>query len=163
MHCGTGRWWAYYQLEVELSTGRVVAVESLAQREHPELGTLPPALFTPVAERLGLMGELTRLMLKQSLAQHRAWAAAGMVVPVAVNVGPDSVTDPGFPAVVTELLRHEQVAGPMLALEVSEQPRSGCAGSSTRSASVPWPPPWSSWRSTGCGRSSAGAATSTRP
>ncbi len=49
---------AYYQPEVELSTGRVVAVESLARWEHPELGTLPPALFTPVAERLGLLAAL---------------------------------------------------------------------------------------------------------
>jgi EAL domain-containing protein (putative c-di-GMP-specific phosphodiesterase class I) len=64
---------AYYQAEVELATGRLVAAESLARWEHPELGTLPPALFTPVAERLGLMGELTRLMLKQSLAQHRLY------------------------------------------------------------------------------------------
>jgi diguanylate cyclase (GGDEF)-like protein len=112
---------AYYQPEVDLSTGRVVAAESLARWEHPELGTLPPALFTQVAEQLGLMGEFTRLMLKLSLAQHRAWAAAGMVVPVAVNVGPDSVIDPAFPAMVTELLRREQVSGPMLALEVSEQ------------------------------------------
>ena len=112
---------AYYQPEVELSSGRVVAAESLARWEHPELGTLPPALFTPVAEKLGLMGELTRLMLRLSLAQHRAWAAAGWVVPVSVNVGPDCVTDPGFPAVIAEFLRREQVSGPMLDLEVSEQ------------------------------------------
>ncbi len=112
---------AYYQPEVELSTGRVVGAESLVRWEHPELGTLPPALFTPVAVSLGLMGELTRMMLALALAQHRAWAAAGMMVPVAVNIGPECVTDPGFPAEVTELLRREQVPGPMLALEVSEQ------------------------------------------
>ena len=112
---------AYYQPEVELSSGRVMAAESLARWEHPELGTLPPALFTPVAEKLGLMGELTRLMLRLSLAQHRSWAAAGWVVPVSVNVGPDSVTDPGFPALIAECLRRGQVSGPMLTLEVSEQ------------------------------------------
>src|SRR4029077_4571190 len=67
------------------------------------------------------MGELTRLMLRLSLVQHRVWAAAGWVVPISVNVGPDSVTDPGFPAVIAELLRAEQGPGPMLALEVSEQ------------------------------------------
>ena len=55
---------AYYQPEVELSSGRVVAAEALARWEHPEFGTLPPALFTPLAEQLGLMGELTRLMLR---------------------------------------------------------------------------------------------------
>src|SRR5436190_2021866 len=39
----------------------------------PEFGTLPPTLFTPIAEQLGLMGELTRLMLRLSLVQHRVW------------------------------------------------------------------------------------------
>ena len=112
---------AYYQPEVELSSGRVVAAESLVRWEHPEFGTLPPALFTPVAAQLGLMGELTRLMLRLSLVQHRVWAAAGWVVPISVNVDPDSVTDPGFPAVIAEFLRAEQVPGRMLALEVSEQ------------------------------------------
>src|SRR5947207_1990096 len=76
----TGQLVAYYQPEVELFSGRVVAAESLARWEHPEFGTLPPALFTPVAEQLGLMGELTRLMLRLSLGQHRAWAAAGWPV-----------------------------------------------------------------------------------
>ena len=105
----SGQLVAYFQPEIELSSGRVVAAESLARWEHPELGTLPPALFTPLAENLGLTGELTRLMLRASLAQHRIWASAGWVVPVSVNVGPDGVTDPGFPAVIGELLRSEQV------------------------------------------------------
>jgi EAL domain-containing protein (putative c-di-GMP-specific phosphodiesterase class I) len=121
---------AYYQPEVELSSGRVVAAESLARWEHPEFGTLPPALFTPVAEQLGLMGEFTRLMLRLSLVQHRVWAAAGWVVPIPVYVGPDSVTDPGFPAVIAEFLRAEQVPGPMLALEVSEQTGTAAVSSS---------------------------------
>ena len=120
----------YFQPEVELSSGRVVAAEALARWEHPEYGTLLPALFTPLAENLGLMGELTRLMLRQSLLQHRTWAAAGWVVPVSVNVGPDCVIDPAFPDVVAEFLRSEQVPGPMLALEVSEQTGTSAVSSS---------------------------------
>jgi len=42
---------AYFQPEVELSSGRVVAAESLVRWEHPHLGTLPPSLFAPLAER----------------------------------------------------------------------------------------------------------------
>ena len=46
---------------------------------------------------------------------------AGLVVPISVNVGPDSVTDPGFPAVIVGggcwLLYEdtEQAADPALA------------------------------------------------
>jgi diguanylate cyclase (GGDEF)-like protein len=117
----------YFQPEVELSTGRVAAAELLARWEHPELGTLQPGLFLPLAEQLGLMGELTRLMLRQALVQHRAWVDAERVVPVSVNVGPDCVADPAFPAAVAGLLREERVPGQMLALEVSEETRTGTA------------------------------------
>src|SRR3984957_11469595 len=94
----------YFQPEVELSTGRLVAAELLARWEHPDLGILQPALFLPLAEELGLMGELSRLMLRQALAQHRAWAAAGWAVPVSVNIGPGCVADCAFPAFVAQLL-----------------------------------------------------------
>jgi diguanylate cyclase (GGDEF)-like protein len=117
----SGQLVAYFQPEVELSSGRVVAAESLARWEHPELGMLSPALFVPLAEKLGLMGDLTRLMLRLSLRQHRIWAAGGWSIPVSVNVGPGCVTDPGFPAVIAEYLRSEDVPGHMLVLEVSEQ------------------------------------------
>jgi diguanylate cyclase (GGDEF)-like protein len=87
---------AYFQPEVELSSGRVVAAESLARWEHPDLGTLPPSLFAP-------------------------YAASGWHIPVSVNVGPDCVADPEFPAVIAGFLRSECVPGRMLTLEVSEQ------------------------------------------
>jgi diguanylate cyclase (GGDEF)-like protein len=120
----------YFQPELELSTGRVAAAELLARWEHPALGTLQPALFMPLAEELGLMGELSRHMLRQALAQHRAWVAAGWVIPVSVNIGPGCVADPGFPGAVAQLLREEQVPGQMLALEVSEE--TGTTAASTR-------------------------------
>ena len=120
---------AYFQPEVELSSGRVVGAESLARWEHPELGTLSPALFIPLAEKLGLMGELTQLMLRLSLGQHRTWAAGGRSIPVSVNAGPECVTDPGFPAVIAEYLRREDVPGHMLVLEVSEQTGTGAVSS----------------------------------
>ena len=112
---------AYFQPEFDLSSGRVVAAESLARWEHPEFGTLSPDVFAPVAEELGLTGEFTCLMLRLSLAQSRTWAAIGWNIPVSVNVGPDGVADPGFPAAVAALLRSEQVPGRLLTLEISEQ------------------------------------------
>ena len=111
----------YFQPEVELSTGQLVAAELLARWEHPELGTLPPSSFISLAEELGLMTEFSLEMLRQALVQHRAWAAAGWLVPVSVNIGPGCVADPDFPAAVSRLLGEEQVPGQMIALEVSEE------------------------------------------
>src|ERR1700743_2706899 len=114
----SGQLVTYFQPEIELSSGRVVAAESLARWEHPELGTLSPALFTPLATRLGLMTELTQLILQLSLRQQRSWAREGRDIPVSVNVGPDCVADPEFPAMIAGFLRREQVPGPKLTLEV---------------------------------------------
>ena len=58
-----------------------------------------------MADQLGLIDDLTRLMLRQSLTQQRAWAAAGWSIPVSVNVGPGCVADESFPAVVADLAR----------------------------------------------------------
>ena len=120
----------YFQPEVELSTGRLVGAELLARWEHPELGILPPSSFVAMAERLGLMREMSLIMVRQALVQHRTWVAAGWVVPVSVNIGPSCVSDPGFPGEVADLLAAEQVPGQMLALEVSEE--TGTTAASTR-------------------------------
>ena len=111
----------YFQPEVELSTGQLVAAELLARWEHPELGILPPSSFVSLAEELGLMTEFSLEMLRQALVQHKAWAAAGWLVPVSVNIGPGCVADLDFPAAVSRLLEQEQVPGQMIALEVSEE------------------------------------------
>jgi EAL domain-containing protein (putative c-di-GMP-specific phosphodiesterase class I) len=110
----SGQLVTYFQPEVELSSGRVVAAESLARWEHPELGTLSPVLFTSLASKLGLMRELTQLILQLSLRQQRSWAMAGWDIPVSVNVGAGCVADPQFPAVIADFLRREQIAGPKL-------------------------------------------------
>jgi diguanylate cyclase (GGDEF)-like protein len=120
----------HYQPEVELATGRLAGAELLARWEHPELGILQPVAFIALAEELGLMRELSLVMLQQALAQHRAWVTAGWVVPVSVNIGPSCVIDPDFPAAVVELLHEAQVPGQMLALEVSEE--TGTTAASTR-------------------------------
>jgi diguanylate cyclase (GGDEF)-like protein len=121
---------AFFQPEVVLASGKVVAAEALARWQHPDLGTLLPAVFLPAIEELGLMGKLTRLMLNASLQAHRSWAADGHDISVSVNVGPECVTDPDFPRVVADCLLRHEVAGRMLVLEVTEQTATAAMSSS---------------------------------
>ncbi len=67
--------------------GEVLGVEALARWNHPELGAIPPGTFIPLAEELGLMGELGRWVLMRSCQQAAAWRdRLRSSVPVAVNV-----------------------------------------------------------------------------
>jgi EAL domain-containing protein (putative c-di-GMP-specific phosphodiesterase class I) len=60
-----------------LSTGRVVGVEALVRWNHPDMGPISPDEFVPIAERSGLIGQLTARILDASLAACADWRASG--------------------------------------------------------------------------------------
>ena len=111
----------FFQPEVDLSTGKLWAAEALVRWDHSTLGTLAPWQFLPQLEDLGPMCQLTDVMLDAALAEQRRWAAAGLPIPVAVNVPPECLADPGFPdRVAAKLLKH-RLPGSSLTIEVTEQ------------------------------------------
>lgn len=64
-----------YQPIVDAVSGRVEAYEALARWNSPTLGPVSPADFIPVAERSGLIRDLTRVLLGQALDTMRDWPA----------------------------------------------------------------------------------------
>jgi diguanylate cyclase (GGDEF)-like protein/PAS domain S-box-containing protein len=78
----------YYQPQVELSSGRITAMEALVRWNHPTRGLLLPEVFVPTAEKSGVMRSLGRWVLEGACRQLRLWRDIGVEVPmVAVNVG----------------------------------------------------------------------------
>jgi diguanylate cyclase (GGDEF)-like protein/PAS domain S-box-containing protein len=76
----------YYQPKVNMRTGKVVGVEALVRWQHPIRGLLPPGMFLPVIEDHLLAIELGEWVIDSALAQIEAWDAAGLEMPVSVNV-----------------------------------------------------------------------------
>ncbi len=62
-----------FQPIIDLETGRVAAFEALSRWESRELGEVSPAQFIPIAEKAGLVSELTRHLLEQSLCAAQQW------------------------------------------------------------------------------------------
>src|SRR3954468_7343127 len=116
----TGQLVVFYQPKSDAKTGVVVGVEALARWEHPTRGLLPPDEFIPLAENTGLIGELTFEVLRQALAQVRAWQRAGMRLGVSVNLSARQLTDLDLPRDVEALLRDYGLPPAMLTLEVTE-------------------------------------------
>jgi diguanylate cyclase (GGDEF)-like protein len=110
----------HVQPQALLATGEVVSVEALVRWSHPELGTVPPDEFIPVAERSGLIGPLTTHVLDRSLAAVAAWRAQGIDLGIAVNLSTRSLHDADLVDEVSRLLRRHGVPGSRLTLEVTE-------------------------------------------
>jgi len=110
----------HVQPQAEVGTGRVVSVEALVRWTHPQLGRVGPDEFIPVAERSGLIGPLTTLVLDRSLAAVAAWRAAGSDLSVAVNLSTRSLHDTDLVDEVERLLRRHGVPADRLTLEVTE-------------------------------------------
>lgn len=77
-----------YQPKVEIHTGRVAGVEALMRWRHPELGSVCPSEFVPVAERTRTIIPLGEWMIRETLHQQAEWRRKGLDLSVAINVSP---------------------------------------------------------------------------
>ncbi len=109
----------HYQPKVGFD-GRVSGLEALVRWAHPDRGRVPPDEFIAMAETSGLMPRLTEYVLETALAQVARWRAAGLTVPVAVNVSPRDVRSPGFAGAVAARLARHGVPPGALQLEITE-------------------------------------------
>lgn len=111
----------HYQPQLSLSTGRIIGVEALLRWQHPELGSVSPAEFIPVAESSGQIIAIGAWVLGQALGQLQRWMRAGLrPITMAVNLSVVQFRHPQLPALVTQLLQETGVAPHLLELEVPE-------------------------------------------
>jgi len=105
---------------VDLATGRICSAEALARWRHPVLGWVDPESFVSAAERSGLVGELTAVVLDKALAACAAWRSGGLMIGVAVNLVARTLADPALPSLVAAALERHDLPGSVLTLELTE-------------------------------------------
>ncbi|MEK6638217.1 MAG: EAL domain-containing protein [Pseudomonadota bacterium] len=62
-----------FQPIVDVEEGKIVACEALARWQNPQLGCVQPSSFIRAAERSGLIGPLTDLLLEKALVTSIDW------------------------------------------------------------------------------------------
>jgi diguanylate cyclase (GGDEF)-like protein len=110
----------HYQPQVELDLGQPVAAEGLVRWQHPQRGLLGPLEFIDVAERTGLIKDLTYQVLDLGLRDLRSWSDGGHELSLSLNVSVRSLLDRRFPEEVEKLLSRHGVDGHALTLELTE-------------------------------------------
>lgn len=76
----------HYQPQLDLRTGRVVAVEALVRWRHTTRGLVPPDEFIPLAEQMGLVSAIDEWVLRTACGQLRQWCDEGLSLRIAVNL-----------------------------------------------------------------------------
>jgi EAL domain-containing protein (putative c-di-GMP-specific phosphodiesterase class I) len=104
-----------------MRTGRVIGAEALIRWQHPEKGLLPPAAFLPVIEDHPLAVEVGEWVIHSALTQVERWSAAGLCIPVSVNIGARQLQQSDFVGRLNGILQaHPGVDVSCLELEVLE-------------------------------------------
>ncbi|MGO9150541.1 MAG: putative bifunctional diguanylate cyclase/phosphodiesterase [Acidimicrobiales bacterium] len=110
----------YYQPQLALSTGSIMAVEALIRWQHPQRGLILPDEFIPLVQETALIKPLTHYVLDRTLRQCRSWMDQGRPMRVAVNLAMRNLIDADLPVDVADLLKLNGVPADLLELEITE-------------------------------------------
>ncbi|MDO9196258.1 EAL domain-containing protein [Rhodoferax sp.] len=111
----------HYQPQISLADGSVIGAETLLRWNHPELGSVSPAEFIPVAETSGLILPIGEWVLRTAVRQLKVWMAAGMVpITISVNLSSVQFRHADLPELVTTILDEARLPPHLLELELTE-------------------------------------------
>jgi len=109
-----------FQPKICVGSGRVSGVETLARWRHPIYGNIPPTVFIALAERDGLIDELTRSIIRKALREAGRWRMAGYDLSIAINVSTQTVGRLDLPEFVERTARICGVDPARVMVEVTE-------------------------------------------
>jgi len=105
---------------VHIRTQRVSHYEVLLRMRHDDGSLISPAQFIEVAERVGLIGRIDRMVVAEAVRAQARLAAMGEDVSFAVNLSAHAFNDPELLTFLADLLRDTGVDPKRLILEMTE-------------------------------------------
>jgi len=111
----------YYQPVIDSHKNSIGGFEALLRWYHPQMGTISPEEFVPLAEASGLIGRIGAWVLEEACRQVHAWNLEyGQRFFVSVNFSAKQIDEEGIIETVREVLRRSRLAPQLLHCEVTE-------------------------------------------
>jgi diguanylate cyclase (GGDEF)-like protein/PAS domain S-box-containing protein len=111
----------HYQARVNLKTGQIRGVEALLRWHNPDLGSVTPNRFIPIAEDSGLIVPIGRWVIDTVCAQGAAWLRQGLPpLCLSVNLSPRHFKASDLVDDVARALERSGLPPALLELEITE-------------------------------------------
>jgi len=111
----------YYQTKRNIRSGLITGMEALLRWQHPDLGTVAPRKFIPLAEETGLIVPIGKWVLRAACMQDVAWQNQGLAhLSMAVNLTARQCFDENLLTNLTKILADTGMDAHLLELEISE-------------------------------------------
>ncbi|WIV13008.1 GGDEF domain-containing phosphodiesterase [Proteiniborus sp. MB09-C3] len=110
-----------YQPQIDPKTNKMVGVEALLRWDNDELGQIPPFVFIPIAEKIGVINDISNWVIKEACKQNKKWQEKGLPkIPVSVNLSPVQFKDNKISDEIREILEECELEGKYLGIEITE-------------------------------------------
>jgi EAL domain-containing protein (putative c-di-GMP-specific phosphodiesterase class I) len=100
-----------------MDTMRIASCEALCRWDHPELGSISPATFIPLAEEMGIISEISTFVLQAACAECARWPEQ---ISVSVNLSAKDFRHRDVVDKVRNALAQSGLAAHRLEIEVTE-------------------------------------------
>jgi EAL domain-containing protein (putative c-di-GMP-specific phosphodiesterase class I)/AmiR/NasT family two-component response regulator len=118
----------HFQPKVDMATGIVRGVEALARWTRAGGAAVRPDRFIALAEREGLILDLTRGVMARALAQAAHWNAHGLRLSMAINLSPSVLESASLVQEILDLMAAHALQADQLVFEITEGSVVDCLG-----------------------------------
>jgi diguanylate cyclase (GGDEF)-like protein len=118
------QFYVVFQPLIDGKDEQLFGFEALLRWEHPELGSIPPDEFIPLAEDVGAINAIGHFVIDRALAELARWQTAGTFgaksCRMAINVSVGELVSPDYTSYVNRALTRHAVSAKDVTLEVTE-------------------------------------------
>jgi EAL domain-containing protein (putative c-di-GMP-specific phosphodiesterase class I) len=119
-----GQFELYYQPQIRTENLTIAGVEALIRWNHPQKGVIPPMIFIPVAEELGLIHKIGNWVIETAMHQMQDWRRRFAIERdhffISINVSPIQLSNDELKDFLEQSLRKFEVNAKHFEIEITE-------------------------------------------
>ncbi|WP_434361391.1 EAL domain-containing protein [Parasalinivibrio latis] len=110
----------YHQPQISLNTEAIHGSEVLLRWRHPKYGYVAPDVFVDLAERVGLINDLSLWVISQAFKQQSTLINQGYFRRLSINISCRDLDIPELPKLFVSLSKQHKVPLHLVSLELTE-------------------------------------------